>query len=828
MVAIITGEGVGLERSSAWVLGSRGTLGQQGLGRSGENVFVNAASGNLVITRQDEFLLGKGPDISIARTYNSQLALGDGDNDDQWQASVYRRIVGANGSATVKRIDWDGSDTVYTQIGTNLYETKDGPGPHDQLSWTGTQWLWTDGASRITDTYDAAGKLTGTSDTDGNTLTYQYTGNLITRVISGSGETTDLSYNLGNGQLQHIVTSAGGTLTRIFYEYDGLGRLSTVKVNLAPTDNSKTTGANYETAYTYDGTSKRIASIAQKDGSLVSFTYVQAGADYKIATYTQTVSAGVTRTTAFDYSLPDRTVVTDPAGQKTILFYDGKKNLSQISYPADDPYAAPKLARFLYDTDGNVSTITLGPGNVVTYGYDTKGNLLSERDSAGNTVTRTYGAKNELLTETKYLVADPDGAGPQQPETPLTTRYAYDSRNHLRYVISAEGFVTQHNYDAAGLRTSTVEFTANSYGLAGFNPTDTLSETQLNTWAGGVSDKSTTRRTEMVYDHRGAISSMTGWSKVLVSGAFDTSSERSQTNYFYDQAGNLLSRTVTGSAGSEVYTYDGLNRRLTATDFNAAVTRTSFLDSLGQTVLTHANGLNEVSTFNRGGELISFSRSGAGGNLVNSSGWPSNPDSVPSGQAIVPGWTNYGAYSDETRWASTPGPDGLPVVAMQAGQLDTSLEGGGNHTHEIAIDASKAYEFTWQFKLSAMDKHYVFFGLSGGSPLTSRTSATARTTSIPISGTPPRGCRTPTWIPTSGTRWSATCFRRALRTRPPRSAASTTSRRARRSSISTSTSAGTRSGRETRSTRASSTFTARTISIIRPTSLRRRCARSAH
>ena len=62
-----------------------------------------------------------------------------------------------------------------------------------------------------------------------------------------------------------------------------------------------------------------------------------------------------------------------------------------------------------------------------------------ERDSAGNTVARTYGAKNELLTETHYLVPDPDGAGSSQPATPLTTRYAYDGENHLRYVVSAEG-----------------------------------------------------------------------------------------------------------------------------------------------------------------------------------------------------------------------------------------------------------------------------------------------------------------------------------------------------------------------------------------------------
>lgn len=66
MVAIVSGAGLGVSLGSLALLGSRGQLGQAAFGANRERVYVNIATGNLVVQDQDALLGGVGPNAVIA------------------------------------------------------------------------------------------------------------------------------------------------------------------------------------------------------------------------------------------------------------------------------------------------------------------------------------------------------------------------------------------------------------------------------------------------------------------------------------------------------------------------------------------------------------------------------------------------------------------------------------------------------------------------------------------------------------------------------------------------------------------------------------------
>jgi YD repeat-containing protein len=193
------------------------------------------------------------------------------------------------------------------------------------------------------ETYDNAngGRIVTSADADGNTITYTYTaGGLLDRATTQDGGYVSFVYTSGN--LTKLVTTyfdaatqTTKSLTRVYYGYDASNRLTSVTVDLSPGDNATTDGKTYVTTYTYSGTSNRVASITQSDGSQLQIAYVMVGSTYQVQSMAQTAATGVTRTTTFAYDTTNRvTTVTDPLGNVSRLSYDAAGRLIQVAAPA--------------------------------------------------------------------------------------------------------------------------------------------------------------------------------------------------------------------------------------------------------------------------------------------------------------------------------------------------------------------------------------------------------------------------------------------------------------------------------------------------------------
>lgn len=302
MVAVVSGAGLGMFGSSVAALGGIGATGNAGVGRGNDRVFVNTATGNLIVQSQDERLSALGLDFSLVRTYNSQGLLND-DNGDNWRLNVHQRLydlpdpVNTPGS-TITKVFGDGREVTYRYDQSRAaYVSSEGAAAHDTLEFSGGGWTWTEGSTQVEETYDADGWLTSTRDADGNTIAYQYTDGRLSQITDASGQITRLVYT-GINLTGIEVLSDGVTQTLTTYGYDSSDRLTDVTVDLTPANAADS--LVYTTSYTYDGSSRRIASITQTDGSSVAFTYELINGQHRVSSYTD----GEGRISYVDYALP--------------------------------------------------------------------------------------------------------------------------------------------------------------------------------------------------------------------------------------------------------------------------------------------------------------------------------------------------------------------------------------------------------------------------------------------------------------------------------------------------------------------------------------------
>ena len=212
MVAIVSSDTLGVSLSSLATLGTGVPGPDTSRSTNGERAFVNVATGNLALRVQDEYLASTGADIAAVRTYNSQGQLS---GQATWAVGTVRQSVvlvtaaGTLGQAgsRLARTDADGATAVYNwDTGRGFYVTSDGAGADDTLELVaGGGFKWTDGNTRLVETYSAAGRLSSAVDTDGQQIQYVYKNRASSTDTSGTPDGSTLQAYDANGFLTSVT-----------------------------------------------------------------------------------------------------------------------------------------------------------------------------------------------------------------------------------------------------------------------------------------------------------------------------------------------------------------------------------------------------------------------------------------------------------------------------------------------------------------------------------------------------------------------------------------------------------------------------------------------
>jgi len=271
--------------------------------------------------------------------------------------------------------------------------------------------------------YDALGRKTQITDTDGSVASTSYSGNCTT-VTDEAGKNRE-SCTDGLGRMMQVIENPGGLgyVTNYTYDplddltavvqggsrnrsftYDSLKRMTqsvnpesgTIKYSYDANGNvsSKTDNRGITTTYSYDALN-RVTGMTYSNGDPpVSYTYDQSSAN------------GLTITNG----IGQRTSMTDAAGSEA-WSYDsmGRTLVDQRTTKA----GATNITRsfgYTYSpfVDGSIANIAYPSGLSLTYAYDGAGRPLSVKDQNGNTYANnaSYAPQGALQAATMDATAN--------------------------------------------------------------------------------------------------------------------------------------------------------------------------------------------------------------------------------------------------------------------------------------------------------------------------------------------------------------------------------------------------------------------------------------
>lgn len=541
---------------------------------------VDVGSGNLLVNTSDLSLPGINGDVGLGAAYNSS-SVGSGFTSTAAAAGYGWLLTPYDVSLTVHK---EGSVTYRGRAGVTGLFVKNATGftapggfKADLVKNGDGTYTLTDHSSQAKQTFNTSGRLTKTTDRNGNATTLAYNGALPSSIVSTRGTTSQRTavYSSASGHVTTLQqTGSDGTVRTVTYTVNSSGDLASVKDTL-----------NRTTTFAYSA--HQLSSITNPGGGVTSFAYGAKG----VTTITQ-------RNTAVGSPGDSITRLTRPSATQTLV---ASPNTNQAQAVAAVPHTTYDLTA---DNTARVSTVTDAQGHTrsktYTANFDTATNTQGSGSGAATTTNSFTANDGESLTGT----VSPSGASSSAlyENTGASSKYAPSSGT------DAQSNKTTFSYNGAGNRESAKDANASeakvTYNDDGTVATSTDPENTTKTTYGY--DTTTHQATTVApaggtlgnqaytYDAFGRLATAKDGRGITTTNTYDLGNRITQVSYSdgttpvgygYDAFGRVQTRT--DATGTTTYTYDDLGRLATRTSTSGGGTLTYGYDKSGNLLTVH-------------------------------------------------------------------------------------------------------------------------------------------------------------------------------------------------------------------------------------------------